>query len=272
MGVTEATASTHGGKEPPVAAFFDLDKTIIAKSSVMAFSKQFLEEGLMSRRLLMRGAYSQLVFATSSADAEKTEQLRRYLSSLVQGWDVATVNRIVAETMTTAVRPILYAEALRLINEHKMAGHDVVIVSASGREVAEPIGRMLGADRIIATEMTVNDGRYTGEIERYVYGEGKGEAVRAEAEREGYDLSRSYAYADSLTDLPMLEAVGHPYVVNPSGELRRIALERGWPVFTFRLPVSSEESVPGVAKAGLALAAGAATAAGVSWFVLRNRR
>lgn len=252
-----------------VAAFFDLDKTIIAKSSVMAFSKQFRAEGLMNRRSMIQGAYSQLVFLLSSADAEKTEQLRAYLSKLVAGWDVATVTRIVSDTLQTAVRPILYAEAVRLIDEHHSAGHDVVIVSASGYEVAEPIGRMLGADRVIATEMTIQDGRYTGEIQEYVFGEGKGKALRSLA--NVYDLDRSYAYADSLTDLPMLEQVGHPYVVNPSSELRRIAMERGWPVFEFRLPASPEQSIPRLAK-GAAVLAGAVAVGGVAWLAVRNRR
>jgi HAD superfamily hydrolase (TIGR01490 family) len=269
--VSDSTSVASPERQNRIAAFFDLDKTIIAKSSVMAFSKQFLEEGLMTRRSLIKGAYAQLMLAMSTADADKAEQLRKYLSSLVTGWDVATVDRIVADAMATAVRPIIYAEALQLINEHRAKGHTVVIISASGREVAEPIGRMLGADRIIATEMAVVDGRYTGEITRYVYGEAKAEAVRAEAEAQGFDLALSYAYGDSSKDVPMLETVGNPYVVNPSTELRRVAEERGWPALSFRLTVDPRDSGSTARTLGM-VAAGAATAAGVSWWLLRRAR
>ena len=137
---------------------------------------------------------------------------------------------IVAETLHNVVDPLVYDEAVSLIEEHHLAGRDVVIVSASGAEVVEPIGEMLGADRVVATRMQVVDGRYTGEIDYYAYGENKAAAMRRLAEEHDYDLARSYAYSDSITDLPMLEAVGHPYAVNPDRELRRQAAARGWPV------------------------------------------
>jgi phosphoserine phosphatase len=163
-----------------------------------------------------------------------------------------------------------------LIEEHKLAGRDVVIVSSSGAEVVGPIGEMLGADKVIATRMIVDEGRYTGEIEFYAYGTGKAEAIREMAAAEGYDLSRCYAYSDSATDLPMLDAVGHPYAVNPDRALRREASSRGWPVLVFSKPVSLRSRVTGVslppapALAAAALGAGAATA-GLVWYAARRR-
>jgi HAD superfamily hydrolase (TIGR01490 family) len=259
------------------AAFFDLDKTIIARSSALAFSRPFYRGGLINRRSVLRSAYGQFVFLVGGADHEQMERMREYMSALVVGWPVATVRDIVAETLHTIVDPIVYEEAVRLIEEHHLAGRDVVIVSSSGEEMVGPIGQMLGADRALGTRMQVEDGRYTGVIETYLYGDGKAAAIAELAEQEGYDLSRSFAYSDSVTDLPMLEAVGHPYAVNPDRALRREAATRGWPVLVFSQPVALRRRQLRERWAGhelaLAAGAGALAAAGlVAWYVSSRRR
>src|SRR5690349_18198808 len=207
----------------PTAAFFDLDKTIIAKSSTLAFSKPFQAGGLITRGAMLRSAYAQFVYLVGGADHDQMEKLRSFMSELCAGWDVATVREIVADTLHNIVDPLVYDEAVSLIEQHHLAGRDVVIVSTSGSEVVDPIGQMLGADRVIATRMEIEDGRYTGGIEYYAYGEEKANAIRALAAERGYDLDASYAYSDSVTDIPMLEAVGHAHAVNPDKELRRHA-------------------------------------------------
>ena len=258
-------------------AFFDLDKTVIAKSSTLAFSRSFYQGGLINRRAVLRSAYAQFVYLVGGADHDQMERMRDYLSGLVTGWHVQTVKDIVAETLHTIVDPIVYDEAVTLIEEHRLAGRDVVIVSSSGAEVVEPIGELLGADKVVATRMVVGpDGRFDGNIEFYAYGEAKAAAIRELAESEGYDLSRSYAYSDSSTDLPMLEAVGHPYAVNPDRALRRAAAERGWPVLVFSKPVALRQRVSTIrdaskpAIAAAAIGAGAA-AAGLAWYASRRR-
>jgi HAD superfamily hydrolase (TIGR01490 family) len=220
------------------AAFFDLDKTIIARSSTLAFSRAFFEGGLITRRSALRSAYAQFVFGRSGADHDQMERMRAYLSQLSTGWQVQTVRDIVAETLHTIVDPLVYDEAVGLIEEHRAAGRDVVIVSTSGAEVVEPIGQMLGVDHVIATQMVVEDGRYTGEIAFYAFGPNKASAIRELALERGYDLDSSYGYSDSETDLPLLEAVGRPHAVNPDRTLRRVADERGWPVLLFTRPVT----------------------------------
>jgi HAD superfamily hydrolase (TIGR01490 family) len=258
------------------AAFFDLDKTIIARSSTLAYAKPFYRGGLINRRAVLRSAYAQFVFTAGGADHDQIERMRAYLSAMCTGWDVQQVKDIVAETLHDLIDPMVYDEAAQLIEEHHLAGRDVVIVSTSGAEVVEPIGDMLGADHVVATQMVVEDGKYSGEIETYVYGPTKADAVRRLAATEGYDLARSYAYSDSSTDLPMLEAVGHPHAVNPDKALRRIASERGWPVLDFHRPVSlrsrftAELRTPGPAMAVAAVGAGAA-AAGLVWYAARRR-
>ena len=209
------------------AAFFDLDKTVIAKSSTLAFSRPFFRNGLINRRAVLKGAYAQFVFA----------------------------------------------EAADLIEEHRAAGREIVIVSSSGAEMVEPIGELLGVDRVVATRMVTVDGRYTGEIDFYAYGENKAEAMRQLAEESGYDLADCYAYSDSITDLPMLEAVGHPHAVTPDKELRRIAAERGWPILVFTRPVTLGSRLPPARSALAALALGGVGAVGwVLWSSARRRR
>lgn len=230
---------------PPVAAgpaqaaaFFDLDKTIIAGSSTLAFAGPFRASGLITRRVVLRNTYAHFVYLIGGADHDQMEKMRHHLSAMVVGWDVQQVRDIVAESLQDMIGPVVYREATALIAEHKAAGRDVVLVSSSGTEVVEPIGRMLGADRIVATRMGVEDGRYTGEVEYYAYGENKAAALRDLSARHGYDLAASHAYSDSATDLPMLEAVGHPHAVNPDRALRKEAAARGWPVLDFNDPVS----------------------------------
>ena len=254
------------------AAFFDLDKTIIAKSSTLAFSRPFQAGGLISRTAVLRSAYAQFMYLVGGADHDQMEKLRGFLSQLVAGWDVATVREIVAETLHNIVDPLVYDEAVRLIEEHHAAGRDVIVVSASGSEVVEPIGTMLGADHVVATRLEEVDGRYTGEIDFYAYGENKAIAMRELAEERGYDLSRCYAYSDSITDVPMLEAVGNPFAVNPDKELRKVATASGWPVLVFNRPVALASPRLPAAKPTLAVLALGTVAAFAGAALLRSLR
>ena len=259
------------------AAFFDLDKTIIAKSSTLAFGRPFYQSGLLNRRAVLRSAYAQFVFALAGADEDQMDRMRDYITAMCTGWDVAQIREIVNETLHDIIDPIVYDEAVERIQQHKSAGQDVVIVSSSGEEVVGPIGAMVGADYVLATRMVVSDdGKYTGEIERYVYGPEKAEAVRELAAERGYDLAASYAYSDSITDLPLLEEVGHPTAVNPDRALRKIAVERGWPILTFANGVPLRERISGLrpphATATLSVASASVAAVGAAWYALHRRR
>lgn len=257
-----------------IAAFFDLDKTVIAKSSTLAFSRPFFQEGLINRRAVLKSAYAQFVFMLG-ADADQMDRMRAHITALAAGWDVEQIRSIVSETLHDIVDPLVYKEATQLIADHKAEGHDVVIVSASGEELVAPIAQMIGADYSVGTKMVIQDGRYSGEVEFYCAADNKAVAIKQLAAEHGYDLSKSYAYSDSVTDLPMLEVVGHPTVVNPDRGLRRIAVEKDWPVQQFVDPVSlrSRMSTPsGRAVAVTAIGIGAAAAAGAAWYGLRRKR
>jgi HAD superfamily hydrolase (TIGR01490 family) len=222
------------------AAFFDLDKTIISKSSTLAFAPSFYRHGLISRVQAARGAYAQLVFRIGGANHRRMERIKEQVTKLCRGWSADRVREIVTAHLADTIGPIVYAEARRLLDSHRSAGRDVFIVSTAGEEMVNPIGLMLGACGVIATRMRLADGCYTGELEFYAYGEAKAMRMRQIAAERGYNLHECFAYSDSATDLPMLEAVGHPHAVNPDRVLRRVARERGWPVLAFAKRVAPQ--------------------------------
>lgn len=273
-----AAISQPAGAEPApkTAAFFDLDKTVIAKSSTLAFSKPFFDQGLINRRAVLKSSYAQFFFLLSGADHDQMDRMRTHITNMCTGWDVEQVKAIVAETLHDIVDPLVFAEAADLIADHKLCGRDVVVVSASGEEIVAPIARALGATHAMATRMVVEDGKYTGDVAFYCYGEGKVAAIQELAKREGYPLEHCYAYSDSITDLPMLASVGHPTAVNPDRALRKESMARGWPVLTFSRPVSLGDRIPvpsGAAAATTAAVGLSAIAAGaLTYSLIRKLR
>ena len=256
------------------AAFFDLDKTVIAKSSALAFGRPFYRDGLITRRDVVKSAYAQLMFRLGGTDDQSMARIRDYLATLCKGWPVDQVGQIVTETLHELINPYIYAEAAALIDEHQAAGRDVVLVSASGEEIVKPIGALLGITDVIATRMGVTDGRYNGEVEFYAAGSAKVDAVTALAKERGYDLADCYAYSDSTSDIPLLECVGHPSAVNPPRSLRRMAIENDWPVLEFRHPIPIGRRLrerPAVPVAAAAIGVGVGVAIGIAWYG-RHRR
>lgn len=273
--VDDTAERSHKRTTGRIAAFFDLDKTIIAKSSTLAFSGPFLRGGLINHRAMLKSAYAQFMFTQAGADADQVNRMRAHLTALCRGWDADQVRTIVEEALHDIVNPLVFAEATELINDHLREGHDVVVVSASGEEIVAPIAAMLGATHSVGSRMVLARGKYTGEIDFYCYGENKAATIHDLAARHGYDLSACHAYTDSITDLPMLEAVGHPSVVNPNRALRRLATQRGWPILSFSEPVSLRVKIPTPSTGMVAVATVAglgAVAAGLTWYGLRRRR
>lgn len=212
------------------AAFFDLDKTVISRSSVFAVGLPIYREGMLNRRLLLTGIYRQVLYSLFGADEASMDRAREDMLRVTEGWDQAKVVSIVEDVLESVIGPIVYAEALEAIAEHRQAGRRLYIVSSSPEEIVAPLGRFVGVDEVVATRAEVRDGVYTGRLDFYCYGESKADRIAQIAASEGIDLARSWAYSDSVTDVPMLSAVGNPVAVNADRRLRREARSRGWPV------------------------------------------
>ena len=239
------------------AAFFDLDKTVIAKPSMVAFGRPLYDAGMISRWLIARAMWSNLLFHYLGADEERMRKFRESALRITRGWDQALISGVVRDALHEVIEPIVYDEALDLIREHRDAGRRVFIISASPEEIVAPLAQYLGVDEAIASRAELDaDGRYTGNVEFWSYGPYKAEAIHAAAARYGIDLAASYAYSDSATDVPMLEAVGHPVAVNPDRDLARIARERGWETRRFEhgVPLRERVNMPPPGKALLVIA------------------
>jgi HAD superfamily hydrolase (TIGR01490 family) len=264
--------------EPRVAAFFDLDKTILAASSTFALGRGFRRRGMVPPHTAARSMYAHASYMLRGADHVQMERMRELLSELVTGWETDVVAEVVTEALEEVLVPLVFPEAAELIRWHQQFGRDVVIISSGAEEIVRPIGDRLGVDHVVGSRMEVVDGRYTGVIDFYAYGAHKADALRALAEQHGYDLAASYAYSDSATDLPMLSAVGRPHAVNPDRQLTAHAETHGWPVLHFAAPPEAPRSMsalprPTPTTVGAVGAVGVVTAsAGLGWYLARRRR
>lgn len=255
------------------AAFFDLDKTTIANAALFAFSSTLRDAGYINGRLILRAVWGRMIFKYFGADHERMEDMRNHALRLCKGWDKRHVSALVTDALEEVMEPIVFREAIEEIDAHRAAGHKVFMVSASPEEVVVPLSKYLGADGAVATIAQVDRaGKYTGEVEFYSYGPFKVDAMEALALEHDLDLAECYAYTDSITDLPMLEAVGHPVVVNPDRALAKIAIDRGWEVRTFSNTVPLRQRVGEHAKTGALVAGAGALAGGASWYFRSKRR
>lgn len=262
------TVSTDPGVDPStVLAVFDLDKTIIDTSASMAYRKPLAERGLitttdMLRMLVMLGNYM-----ISGHDDNSMNTTRDTLVSMVRGRSHDDLADVAHGALQDVIVPFIYSEARTLIDRHHALGHRVAIITASARVLVTPVADELGADHLIATELAVDDdGLFTGDVPFFCKGPAKVEGLRQLADRQGYDLTASYAYSDSATDLPLLEAVGHPTVINPDRALRREATARDWPVARFARTeplVSLPENTGAIAGTSAAVALVGTVAAGL---------
>jgi HAD superfamily hydrolase (TIGR01490 family) len=217
----------------PAAAFFDLDRTLIRRSSALALAGSFRERGMISRRELARAAYWQLLFVARGADEEGVRFVAERGLRVLAGFTPDEMQELVAGAMEPVLKPLVYAEPLALVEQHRARGEAVYIVSAALQEIVDALADELRFDGALGTVCELEGGVYTGRSLRILHGAAKADAVRELAGREGFDLAASTAYSDSDSDLPFLEAVGTPVVVNPDRALRAVAAERGWPVLEF---------------------------------------
>ncbi len=216
------------------AAFFDLDRTLMAGSSGMHFARAAYRTGMVSRALLLRWGLEHVRFRLRGSTDQRTAEVLSQVKELLSGVPERDIERL-APDLLAGVLPRIYPPMLEEVRVHQDAGRATFIVSAAGNGLVEILARVLGMDGGIGTRYEVDaEGLLTGAIvEPFVYGQGKVEAMRAFAAQHEIDLGESWAYSDSASDLPMLRAVGRPVAVNPDAELARIAAGEGWQVMRF---------------------------------------
>jgi HAD superfamily hydrolase (TIGR01490 family) len=224
------------------AAFFDLDKTVIAKSSLIALGPEFHARGMLRRRTLAWGVISQMLFLRFGADEEKLTKIRESVLKITKGWDANEIRELVDETINELIEPLIYDEALELIDHHLSQGDEVWLVSMSPTQVVEPFAKLLGITGAIASRAKIDEnGKFTGEMEFFAQGENKAIAIKELAQKRGIDLAESFSYSDSATDIPMLQVVGHAFAVNPDKELTKTAHDNEWPILSFTHPVRAHD-------------------------------
>jgi HAD superfamily hydrolase (TIGR01490 family) len=242
------------------AAFFDLDRTLMEGSSAFQFGRAAYKTGLLSRRQLVADGWANLRFRLQGSTDDTTIALRDRISASLEGTRVRDLERLGPDVLAR-ILPRIYPQMLSVAYEHQDAGRRVYIFTAASQELAEMLAHVLTFDGGIGSQFSaVQDGVYTGKpTGLFIYGADKARAIKRLADEEGIDLSQSYAYSDSSSDLPMLRAVGHPVAVNPDKELLAEARENGWHVLRFdRL---GRRLKTGLGVLGAAAAGGIGTAA-----------
>jgi putative phosphoserine phosphatase/1-acylglycerol-3-phosphate O-acyltransferase len=217
---------------PETAALFDFDGTLIAGFSVV----QFLREQVRQRRLSLDDA-RRMVSNTARLMAQRASVSELFIASceLLAGADEREYAAFGREVYEKRIARLIYPEARALIREHRACGHTVAIVSSATQHQVYPAAEDLGVGTVCCTELDVKDGVFTGKVEGDVcWGEGKLSAARRLAESSGFRLDKAFFYSDSDEDIPLLEAVACPRVLNPNRKLARVAEQRGWPVRRFR--------------------------------------
>jgi HAD superfamily hydrolase (TIGR01490 family) len=216
------------------AAFFDLDRTLMAGSSAMHFGRAAFRSGMVSRRQIVAWGMDHVRFRVRGSTDESTHALLAVVKDLLEGVPEKEVARM-APDLLAGILPRIYPQMMEEVHMHQDAGRPAFIVSAASNPLVELLARVLGFEGGIGTRYGVAaDGTLTGEIEGpFIYGEGKVEAMRGFGEDHGIDLEESWGYSDSASDLPMLRAVGKPVAVNPDLELREVAEREGWRIMRF---------------------------------------
>ena len=219
---------------PRAAAFFDLDRTLMAGSSGQSWARAARRAGMVSRGQLARWAVDGLRFRLRGSTDEATEKVLAEVKALLTGVPERDLARLAPEVLA-GILPRIYPEMLEEVHAHQDAGRPAFIVSAAGDEIVKLVAHVLGMEGGVGTAYGLDaDGRFSGELAgAFMYGEGKLEGMRRFAGEHDVDLAESWAYSDSASDLPMLRAVGNPVVVNPDAELAKLAREEGWRVMRF---------------------------------------
>lgn len=226
------------------AAYFDLDRTLIRRSSMLALAPTLRRKGLIGWRSLARATAWHAVYLIRGVSSRELAQVAEQTFKLMRGWPVAEFRALIAEEVEP-LAALAFPDAIARMRAHQARGEPTIVVSSSLVDLVEPLAQRLGLDGAIASHAEIRDGRYTGRAETFLHGTAKADAVRRHAATSGIDLAASSAYTDSRSDIQLLQTVGHPFAVNPDRALEKAALAHEWPVLRFssgRLPLAEAEA------------------------------
>ena len=224
--------STTTGPDRPAAAFFDLDRTLIRRSSMLALAPTLRRHGLIGWRSLARASVWHLVYLLRGVSSRELDHVAGQTFALMRGWPVQELRELIAEQIEP-LAALAFPDAITRMRAHQRRGERALVVSSSLADLVDPLAERLGLDGAIASHAEVRDGRFTGGVESFLHGAAKADAVRRYASEHGVDLAASSAYTDSRSDIQLLEAVGHPFAVNPDRALGKAARAHGWPILHF---------------------------------------
>jgi HAD superfamily hydrolase (TIGR01490 family) len=260
----ERSAAVPTDKRPPAAAFFDVDNTMMQGASLYYFARGLAARKYFTTGDLVKFGWQQLRFRLlASEDAHDIAQAREAALAFIKGWRVEDMARLAEEIFDELMAQRIWAGTRALAENHLADGDRVWLVTAAPVELGQVIAGRLGLTGALGTVAEIRDGVYTGHlVGEMLHGPAKEVAVQALAAAEGFNLDECWAYSDSVNDLPMLGAVGHPCAVNPDAALRRHARTHGWAIQDFRTGRKAVKvAVPATLAAGvLAGAVGAGVA------------
>lgn len=218
------------------AAFFDVDNTILRGSSSFLFGKAAFKKGFFNRKDFWKMAWQQSLFISRGERLNSLEAIKDKALTLIAGHKAADLTDLTDEVYENFICPKLWPETVRIAQEHVAAGREVWLVTATPKEIADVIAHRLGLTGGLGTHVEVNsDGILTGRlVGKTLHGKAKRKAVKLLAEQRNINLKKSFAYSDSINDLPMLTMVGHPTAINPDASLRKHANQLGWTIFDFK--------------------------------------
>jgi HAD superfamily hydrolase (TIGR01490 family) len=214
------------------AAFFDLDRTLIRRSSMLALAPTLRRHGLIGWRSLARASLWHAVYLVRGVSSRELSSVAAQTFGLMRGWPVLELRELIAEQIDP-LAALAFPDAISRMRAHQARGERAIVVSSSLVDLVEPLATRLGLDGAIASRAEIAEGRYTGRIESFLHGAAKADAVRAYAAEHAVELAHASAYTDSRSDIQLLQAVGHPYAVNPDRALRRAAEASNWPILRF---------------------------------------
>jgi len=226
------------------AAFFDLDRTLIRRSSMLALAPTLRRHGLIGWRSLARASVWHAVYLVRGVSSRELNHVAGKTFKLMEGWPVEQLRELI-QAEIEPLAALAFPDAISRMRAHQARGERAIVVSSSLIDLVDPLAERLGLDGAIASRPEIRDGRYTGRVQAFLHGAAKAEAVRRYATAEDLDLSASSAYTDSRSDIQLLRAVGHPFAVNPDRALERAAGTNGWPVLHFassRLSLAEAEA------------------------------